>query len=196
MQINLEKEKLLKIAKKYHAHQTRTAGKTPYWFHILSVAQIVQNAFNETQELKADDPILRDILLAALGHDLYEDTKINRKYIQENCGKYVDELIWFLTNEVSDYDRSAYVKKITQAPDEAKIIKLADLTENTISVAYTIHDLGAEWVHSFFLPIIEEMKDNVSNDKFKKYKKTANLLNIQFNFALSRLYENVRKYEL
>jgi (p)ppGpp synthase/HD superfamily hydrolase len=186
-------QNMLALVQKYHAKQTRSGG-VPYWHHLLSVAQILEHALEESKELK-DKALLSDLLLAALGHDLYEDTTIDPKEIHENYGDRVHELIRFLTNEDGDDNRARYVAKMASAPEEAKLIKLADIVENTISVAYNLHDLGTEWAHSFFLPIVEEMKINVTPDKFKTYKKTAKLLDTHLQFSFNRLYENAQKFK-
>lgn len=189
--INLQKEKILFLAREYHKGQTR-AGNVPYWYHVLSVAQILQNAFSQTKELKNKE--IKTVLIAAVGHDLYEDTKIDRSEIIKFYDKKVDQLIWELTNEEGDSGHTDYEKKIQNASDEAKLIKLADSIENAISVAYTIFDLGLKWVDEFYLPILENMRPNIKASQFKKYPKTAKLLNDQLDFVCQRLYENADKY--
>ena len=191
--IDLKKVKILKLAQKYHALQKR-AGNVPYWYHVLSVAEIIQNAVQKTKEIELAN--LEPILTAAIGHDLYEDTKIERTEIKNLYGEKVDKIIWELTNEEGSAGHTKYEEKIRQSSEEAKLIKLADLIENTISVAYTIFDLGLKWTDEFYLPILENMKNNVSADKFKKYRKTAELLNLELEFSRHRLLENADKYRI
>jgi (p)ppGpp synthase/HD superfamily hydrolase len=186
---------LLKRAQEAHAHQSRSKGQIPYWHHVQSVMEIVQNAFEASRELQHEPALYEDVLLAAIGHDFYEDTKVTSEEIRTNYGNRVDGLIQELTNEDGDDNRDRYVQKIKQAPEEVKLIKIADLTENTLSVAYSLHDLGLEWAHSFYLPIVEEMSPIVTSAIYKRYPTTASILLDHMNFAFQRLYENIQKYK-
>ncbi|MFA5926781.1 MAG: hypothetical protein WCT32_05240 [Patescibacteria group bacterium] len=188
-------KEMVEVIKKYHAHQGRNADKVPYWHHLVSVSEILNNALIQSNELSHNKKRLEQILLAALGHDLYEDTSIKRGEIIKHFGKEVDELIWFLTNEGGDADRDAYLTKMAEAPEEAKLIKLSDLVENTICVAYGLHDLGSDWAHSFFLPIVEEMREEMGSIEFKRFPKTAQALLDRLEFSFSRLHENVKKFD-
>src|SRR5690349_13122970 len=125
-------QEMVSLVKQFHASQTRSNPQVPYWHHCVSVTEILSDALSETNEI-SDPPLLQDLLIASLGHDLYEDTKARREDISKRFSARSDELIWHLTNEHGDHDRSAYVGKISAAPEEAKLIKLADLTENTLS---------------------------------------------------------------
>jgi len=189
--MKIEAEEIVKIAQKYHAKQTR-AGNVPYWYHCLSVAQILKNAFFITKELKGKK--LDNLLIAAVGHDLYEDTTIKREEITDLYNKEVDRLIWEATNEFGDADQKSYGKKIATISEEAKLLKVADSIENAISVAYTEFDLGVKWVDDFYLPILQNFRKNIKLNQFKKYPKAASYLFVLLDFATSRILENNEKY--
>lgn len=189
-----QKQKMIALVQKYHSHQTRSGGLTPYWHHCVSVCEILEDALNSSNDLNKNTNKKNNLLLAAIGHDLYEDTEIDREYIKKEFNEEVDEYIWYLTNEQSDENRSQYVQKIKSSPELAKLIKLADMVENSTSVAYTIHNNGKKWTESFFIPIIKEMKKNLSINDFDKFKKTAQILFNQLEFAYRRIINNIKKF--
>lgn len=173
----------------HHAEQMR--GEEPYVFHCKNVANIINDAFTETGELEQDIDLLTNIRLSALGHDLIEDTKITKENIEAEFGEEVAILVDYLTNYEGDNNRTKYVNNMGTAPEEAKLVKIADMTENCLSVAYNAQSLGLEWIQSFFLPIINEMKSNIKIEQFTKYRKTAVLLFKQLEFAYRRLYNSI-----
>jgi hypothetical protein len=75
-----------------------------------------------------------------------------------------------------------------------RLVKLGDLIDNTLSYAYGLHDLGADWARSFFLPIAEEMRQVVARSRFARLEKTASLLLRELDFALARLRANLAKF--
>lgn len=182
------------LIREEHAGQTRLSGRVPYWPHCENVAQMLAEAFGKTGELAHDPALLADLTLAALGHDLYEDTDVDRREIRRSFSERVDLWIQGLTNPHGDDDRAAYVAQIRAAPEEVRIIKIADLIENTLTVAYGIQDLGVPWTESFFLPIVEEMAPVVAEASYVRYPKTAALLLPILAFALERLRGNLRRF--
>ncbi len=186
---------MLAIIMKHLAAQKRVGADIPDWHHARSVSEIIESVLKESKEVAASDELFEEIVSAALGHDLYEDSAVTREYIKSTCGSRTDALIWWLTNEEDDHYRSNYLKKIYNAHEEAKLIKLADLIDNTIGAAYNIDRLSAKWVRVFYLPIVTEMKEQVSTDRFAKYPKTGLLLNERLGFCLERLDSNLKKFE-
>ena len=183
-----------RLIREAHAGQTRLNGRVPYWPHCENVAEILEEAFGKTGELADDPACLEDLVLAALGHDLYEDTDVDRRDIRRSFSRRVDRWIEGMTNPHGDEDRAAYVAQIREAPEEVKLIKIADLIENTLTVAYGIQDLGIPWTESFFLPIVEEMAPVVTEASYTRYPKTAALLLPVLAFALERLRGNLRRF--
>lgn len=186
-------QSMISIVKKFHKHQSRNNGKTPYWHHCVSVAEILNAALSQSKELQNNPRLKTNILLAALGHDLYEDTKITRAYVVKNFGPEVDEMIFNLTNEKGDFDRDAYHKKIKNGPEEALLIKLCDLNDNIIGCAYNMHTLGHKWIKQFLMPIVSDMSKIVKNRKYEKYPSTAKILLQTLDFSNERLYNNYTK---
>ena len=92
--------------------------------HCIRVKKKVEDALAlEGNEVAAH----RDILQAALGHDLYEDTSIHRQVVVDRFGSAVDALIRCLTEGTSV---PAYVEQVAKGPEEARLIKYGDLADN------------------------------------------------------------------
>jgi hypothetical protein len=141
-----------------HAGQTRNGGRVPYWVHTDGVAAICADALGSTGEHELGDAA-EDLLLAAHGHDLYEDTPVGPEMIRREFGARVDEWIGGMTNRHGDLDRAEYIAHIAAADDEIRLIKCADLIDNTLSVVYGLHDVGLGWALQFFLPIATETRE-------------------------------------
>lgn len=186
---------MLRLVQQYHAEQFRNKGRVPYWYHCLSVAEIVTVALEQAGELESNNDLFISIACSALGHDLFEDTIVERQIIREKFGAQVEEMIVTLTNEEDDAHRDKYMEKIAASSEELALIKYADLIENTISCAYGIHDLGIDWIKSFYLPIKSETEKVLASKKFAVYPETATLLRIQYAFAAERLEHNFIKYQ-
>lgn len=164
------------LVNQYHASQTRNNNPgIPYTDHLYGVSTIllsVARMFNEIDEATLD--VMRD---AALGHDLFEDTAVNRMVVN-SINKKVYTLICELTNPNDDAHTDEYMLQLSNASEEARIIKYADLIENTSSFCYSLHDQNmidpVERAKTFYLPILERTSSVLADTEFKKYPKTAN----------------------
>ena len=189
----VKKQSMIEVVQKYHAPQRRNNGRVPYWHHCLSTAEIVYDAICRSNEFE-DPELATDLFLAALGHDLYEDTPVDPAEIKDAFGSRVDHWIRFLTNEEGDDFRENYIRKIESSPEEVKLIKLADVTDNTMSCAYGLQDLGADWVKNHYMPHMEEMRSVITADCFQAYCRTATILMQNLQFACERLASNLKKW--
>jgi (p)ppGpp synthase/HD superfamily hydrolase len=189
----LKAQSMLEIVQKYHASQWRNNGRIPYWHHCLSTAEIVYDAICRSNEFE-DSSIVTDIFLSALAHDLYEDTPIDPAEIRIRFGARVDDWVRYLTNEEGDDFRENYIRKIASSPEEVKLIKLADVTDNTASCAYGLHDLGVAWVMEQYMPHLVEMRNVITADCFQRYTRTASILIQNLQFACERLESNLKKW--
>lgn len=188
------KQRMRKLTIEAHAVQELNAERVPYSAHVLSVGRIVDDALNDTRELIADEPHQEDIYLAAVGHDLYEDTFATPQEIRATFGERVDSYIEGMTNRQGDVNRSRYLAKMQGAVEPVKLIKLADLIENTTSCGYGIHDLGAKWIRHTFMPIAGEMIANIAKARFEEYPDTARLMVEWLRFAYKRMVANLDIY--
>jgi (p)ppGpp synthase/HD superfamily hydrolase len=99
-----------------------------YTNHTRAVAQMVSmHGLNE------------HAVAAAHLHDVVEDTHIAHEDIYQMFGTRVADLVWHLTDEVTDGANRATRKardraRLAVAPADAQSIKLADLIDNTKSI--------------------------------------------------------------
>ena len=177
-----------------HAEQRRNGGRVPYAVHVMSVAEILADALSDSGEA-TDSGLARDLYLAALGHDLYEDTSVGPSEIRARFGTRVDVLIEAMTNRVGDHDPAQYEAQIRAAPEEVKLVKLADLVDNVTSCAYGIHDLGAEWIERTFLPLVAGTRAIVESFAFERYPQTAAALASALRFGMRRLEANLSSFK-
>lgn len=189
------RKQMLELVQRAHEKQSRNNGRIPYWMHLLSVAQIVDWALEVSGELP-DDAARDDLYLAALGHDLYEDTAVEPIDIRLQFGERVDAWIQGMTNYDGDEDRAAYLSRMATAPEEVRVLKLADLMENTASMSYAIVDMGVEWTEKTFLPIVTEMRDVLVRTHFESLRRTAALLRGLLDYNYERLRRNVEMFRL
>jgi (p)ppGpp synthase/HD superfamily hydrolase len=118
-----------------HSGQKRKYTGDPYIDHCVDVALLVKRV--------TDD---REIVAAALLHDVVEDTSVTIKMIQYDFGKRIAGLVDDLT-DVSTLDvgnrktrKALDLKHTALAHPDAKTIKLADIIDNSISIMR--HDPG------------------------------------------------------
>lgn len=186
--VSSARQEMLELVKKAHAKQSRNNGRVPYWMHLLGVAQIVEWAAHREV---TDRALLDDLFVAALGHDLYEDTDVTREEIAERFGARVDAWIRGMTNDGDHADRTAYLARIASGPEEVRLVKLGDLVENMSSCAYAIADMGVDWMQKFFVPVALDTSAMLRSASFDRYPRTAGALRSQMEFQLERLQANV-----
>ena len=112
-----------------HMGQDRKYSNTPYITHPINVMQIVRTV--------TDDEAM---LVAAVLHDVVEDTSITSDEIYLEFGKHVGDLVADLTDVSKPEDGNRAYRKnrdcehIAAAHADAKTIKLADLIHNAESI--------------------------------------------------------------
>ncbi|MFY9227889.1 MAG: hypothetical protein WAO28_00985 [Candidatus Microsaccharimonas sp.] len=173
---------------KWHDGQFR--GDVPVTFHCHNVAEIATYALRTTHS-SLDESLLEDIYLAGLGHDLLEDTEVTRDELREKFGDRVLDYIEQLTNHQDDQHTSEYMQQIFSAPEEVRIVKYADLIDNTTSVLYNLHALGLEWGNGFFRPIMENTIKTLEATEFTTFAETAKLLNASARMAITLLSDRL-----
>lgn len=181
------------LVKEYHKTQYRNKNKVPYIEHLIGVKSILSSALKITGEC-TDETLFSDMLDAALGHDLIEDTSVTKDEIIKISNDRVLHLIEELSNPVDDAHTDEYMEQLSSASEEARIIKYCDLLENTTSVCYGLQDLGIGWLYNFYEPILKRTTDNLGNTKFINYPKTANLLRSALKMSTSLLYDKLKLY--
>ena len=118
------------LAIQAHYGQVRRYTGEPYVNHPIAVAEIVSSI--------TDD---EDMIIAALLHDTVEDTDIGIDIIIARFGTRVGNLVTDVTNVSHPSHGNRAIRKsidrnhLKQAHPDAKTIKLADLIDNTQSIA-------------------------------------------------------------
>ncbi len=179
---------MLATITKWHDGQFR--GDVSVTFHCRNVADISAYALRITNAT-SDEALLEDLYLAALGHDLLEDTEVTRDELREKFGDRVLDYIEQLTNHQDDQHTAEYMQQILSAPEEVRIVKYGDLIDNTTSVLYNLHTLGLEWGNGFFRPIMENTIKTLEATEFTTYADTAKLLNASARMAITLLRDRL-----
>jgi (p)ppGpp synthase/HD superfamily hydrolase len=112
------------FAAREHAGQMRKDGETPYFAHPTRVALTVCHVFGETDETA---------LVAALLHDLIEDTKTDYDDLVEEFGEDVADAVADLTKDArlpEEKRELAYDERLKRASWQARLVKLADVYDN------------------------------------------------------------------
>jgi guanosine-3',5'-bis(diphosphate) 3'-pyrophosphohydrolase len=109
-----------------HGDQVRPTGD-PYERHLLEAVEVL---------VEGAGVLDRDVLAAALLHDVVEDTACTLDQVRDRFGPHVAELVDWVTradpSEGGDKDaaRLAYLRRLGSAPPEAVLVKLADRLSN------------------------------------------------------------------
>jgi (p)ppGpp synthase/HD superfamily hydrolase len=120
-------QKAKDFAAEKHGHQTRKHSGAPYTAHLDNVVAILKRH-------GCRDGV---VIAAAYLHDTVEKTDTSVGEIIDHFGTDVGKLVYWLTNEQRG-NRKAHklmsAWRLSRAPWEAKLIKLADLIDNTHNV--------------------------------------------------------------
>jgi guanosine-3',5'-bis(diphosphate) 3'-pyrophosphohydrolase len=130
------------FAMAWHGEQTRPTG-APYVEHLLEALEVLVTGAGVTD---------RDILCAAVLHDVLEDTACPPADIAERFGARVAELVSWVTipptapgKDKLD-TKKTYLLRLASAPDDAKLVKLADRASNV----QTVRNLSPEKQRSYY----------------------------------------------
>ncbi len=181
----------LAFIQKYHTGQKR-AGDVPTWHHLVRVSLLLQTVLERYKEGEKTERSI--VALSALGHDILEDTEVAKDEVQEVFGDRGLELIIGMTNELGDKDVEPYVKKMVQAEESVRLIKLADLYDNISNVTYCLFTLGPKWTHGYFLPIVTPMYQAIKKTEFHTYRNTGEELQKMVEVAFFLLQSELGRY--
>ena len=122
-------KRALDFASASHRYQKRKYTFDPYIVHPVTVAGLVARAGGS-----------KEMIAAALLHDVVEDCGVTSVTLFEQFGQHVAMLVRCLTDVSMGHPGNRRERKaldrehIAHAPVEAKTIKLADLIDNTASI--------------------------------------------------------------
>lgn len=158
--------------RKMHAGQVRKYTGEPYFEHCEAVEELVNRFF----ELGLREVCPDEIRIAALLHDVVEDTEATIEDVERLFGEEVATLVWYLTkpyvNAGSRSHRKAlYGFQMSMAPEDAQIVKYFDMAHNITSIEK--HD--PDFWELFQIESIQMLKEikayNIRDGKLLAYKK-------------------------
>lgn len=166
-------EKAVAFASKCHEGACRKGSNTPYIVHPLETAVIVS--------LITDD---KDLICAALLHDVIEDAGVSKSQLEKEFGRRVAQLVMDETEDKSKSwkeRKSATLRHLESASREAKILVLADKLSNLRTTARDYLLMGDEiWQrfnekdksqHAWYYTNIAALLDDLDNlAAYKEYK--------------------------
>ena len=118
----------LTLASYAHRTQFRKGNGEPYVNHLIDVAAILTRVASVTDA---------DILIAALLHDVIEDTEVTAAEVESQFGPRVRALVTALTDDKSlpKLERKRLqIEHMRTAEHDAKLIKIADHCSNTATL--------------------------------------------------------------
>jgi (p)ppGpp synthase/HD superfamily hydrolase len=133
-----------KLATIAHDGQKRKGSGHPYAVHPFRVAEKLSAGYSQMPECVD----LRIILLAAVLHDILEDTEVPKARLTELFGEDVSSVVAELTQDLSLGKKERRQKMIHGCGDytlEARIVKLADRWDNMTEMG----DMGPEFIERY-----------------------------------------------
>ncbi|HET6990821.1 MAG TPA: HD domain-containing protein [Bacteroidia bacterium] len=118
------------FAAKSHAGQLRKDGKTPYINHPLEVMHLLMHTggIHDT-----------DVLIAAVLHDVIEDTSVTAGEIAERFGENVSKIVQELTDDKSlskEERKKQQLFSASQLSDSARLVRISDKICNVYDILY------------------------------------------------------------
>ena len=123
-------DKALQFATEAHGSQVRKYTGEPYITHPIAVADIVRTVQDHTE----------DMLVAAVLHDVVEDTPVTIEDVCNEFGPVVGMYVEYVTDVSKPEDGNRARRKLLDAyhyargPAEAQTIKVADFIHNTADI--------------------------------------------------------------
>lgn len=118
-----------------HGAQKRKYSDEPYVTHLDAVVRLLKEHAIEEE----------NVLAAAYLHDVVEDTPVTMQEVIDEFGDDVARLVYWLTDDETG-NRKSRMKmatwRLAQAPWNAKLIKLADIVDNTRSISEADPNFG------------------------------------------------------
>ena len=138
-----------------HKGQRRTGWERPYYYHPLEVAQIV--SYNDGSD---------DEIIAALFHDLLEDTDATEEEILALSNEQVLKAVKLLTKDKT-LPNEIYVKTVMEN-DLTRNIKLADRIANLREAQYSNKTLRKRYLEDTNKYYVKYLEPNLYGDEIYK----------------------------
>lgn len=106
----------------------------PYEFHLRMVKNVAKQFINEVPDSNDGETSFRDnIILAAWGHDLIEDTRVSYNDVKDQLGQEAADIIYAVSNEKGKNRKERANEKYYEGIRNTKgavFVKLADRIAN------------------------------------------------------------------
>ena len=123
----------IEFATTAHGEQKRKYTGEAYVTHPIAVAQLM---------LEHGAEVIQEQLVAAVLHDVVEDTEVTIEEVRREFGELVAEYVGWVTDVSKPGDGNRATRKkldrehVAKAPSAAQTIKLADLIHNTETIVH------------------------------------------------------------
>lgn len=184
-------QKDLSFIKNIYGGKVDLSGRTSY-SHALDTARYLLRQGGKGGELGSRQ--LKILYLAALGHDLLEDTPTRPEQLAKIWGAEALKQIRQLTNRQGDSDFSHYLAKLAKSSEETLLVKFADIYSNASYSAQNPR-LDFRWAKSFWLPLLAEYQDKLLSRKFKKFPETAGAMKKDIDKKIKILEGKLKKHK-
>lgn len=117
------------FAARAHAGQIRKDNRTPYFAHPVRVAMVIRHVFG------CDDEVA---IAGGYLHDTIEDTTTDYDDLLEHFGRQVADAVAAMSKNMIlvEAEREAdYDARLAAGPWQGRLIKLADVYDNTLDLA-------------------------------------------------------------
>lgn len=163
MKLDERQQKLLAFVKQEHGDQKRKYSDTPYWHHLMRVADTTHKYLNDGVEI-------------ALCHDLLEDTNCTEEvlyeqlqtlgYSENEAGEITNGVVdltdVYIKKDYPDLNRRSRKRKEAERLGEinslSQSIKYADLIDNVSSIMNEDPDFGRVFVREA-IDIVNRMRN-------------------------------------
>ncbi|HSZ42835.1 MAG TPA: HD domain-containing protein [Trebonia sp.] len=125
-----EVSRAVSLAVRHHGDQRRPTGE-PYLEHLLEALEVLARGARVTDQA---------VLVAAVLHDVVEDTACDVEDVRAEFGDEVASLVSWVTippvgpGQDKKAVKEAYLARLTAAPGKAVLVKLADRVSNVQTV--------------------------------------------------------------
>jgi len=127
-------EEAMRFACEAHKTQTRKSDGSPYVVHPLMCAHMLTRKGFED-----------DVIIAALLHDVLEDTGVAKETIRAQFGNHVLEIVEGVTEDKTlpwEERKAKYVDMVRSSSKEAKAVSIADKIHNLQSLLFAYEEYG------------------------------------------------------
>tara|TARA_B100000287_G_scaffold384294_1_gene390634 strand:- start:469 stop:1086 length:618 start_codon:yes stop_codon:yes gene_type:complete len=150
----------LNFANERHAGHLRKGTEIPYLTHLLAVSSLAIEDSSSDHELKND---IETIAIAALLHDVVEDTDTEIQEITDEFGKAVADIVDACsdTHESSKKPpwkerKESYIAHLTRADQMTLCVSLADKRHNSMCMLSDLRKEGPDFWNRFNAPPLDQ----------------------------------------